>query len=235
MRHWQLAALVEVAAERLFAQLDGDGDTSHQVTGAVKEGADTGPELETVVGVAHDRVNRLQRLSLISWTGDRYLHDLLVYRGDTFWARTGNLVISNQGDPTHEIQGAEYTAMLNPDAVPTLLDVEPQGESSVAGRRSIRVAASTHMPRRPSLLEMDLFGMVPGGETFTLDVDYATGILLRVVKVVDDQEAEVREWLELSLGGPLADALFCRPQMILDWGRARSEQCSSDRRGTSIR
>ncbi len=50
--------------------------------------------------------------------------------------------------------------------------------------------------------------MISGGDSFRLSIDRKTGILLRVVKLVDDQPAEIYEFLEIALDEPLDEALF---------------------------
>jgi len=50
--------------------------------------------------------------------------------------------------------------------------------------------------------------MITGGNDFRLTVDVATGVLLRVVKIVDGQTAEICEFLRLDLDVDLRDALF---------------------------
>ena len=50
--------------------------------------------------------------------------------------------------------------------------------------------------------------MITGGTLFRLGVDLQTGVLLRVVKLVDGAEAEVCEFLDITLDAPLEDHLF---------------------------
>jgi hypothetical protein len=50
--------------------------------------------------------------------------------------------------------------------------------------------------------------MVIGGDEFVLDVDRATGLIVRATKLVDGLRAEVQEWLELRMDGLLEEALF---------------------------
>lgn len=52
------------------------------------------------------------------------------------------------------------------------------------------------------------FGKVIGGDEFVLDVDRATGLMVRATKLVDGLRAEVQEWLELRMDGLLEEALF---------------------------
>ena len=54
----------------------------------------------------------------------------------------------------------------------------------------------------------DPFGMVAGGEDFLLDVDPATGLLMRATKLVDGEVAEIMEWAELTLDAPLEQSLL---------------------------
>jgi hypothetical protein len=53
-----------------------------------------------------------------------------------------------------------------------------------------------------------LFDLTVLGTATVTGVDDVTGVLLRVVKLVDGAEAEIVEWTELALDMPLDDALF---------------------------
>ena len=50
--------------------------------------------------------------------------------------------------------------------------------------------------------------MITGGTRFRLSVDLDLGLLLRVVKVVDDLDAEVTEFTDITVDEPLPDDLF---------------------------
>jgi hypothetical protein len=107
--------------------------------------------------------------------------------------------------------GDEVTALLQPDYVTALYELAPDGPSVVAGRPSLRAAAReradvTDRERAP--FRVDPFGMVAGGEDFVLDIDRATGLLLRATELVDGAAAEIMQWTELTLDAPLDHALF---------------------------
>jgi hypothetical protein len=102
-------------------------------------------------------------------------------------------------------------ALMQLDYVTALYELTPDSTSVVAGRPCLRAAAReragvTDRERAP--FRGDPFGMVAGGEDFVLDIDIATGLLLRATKLVDGAEAEIMEWTELTLDAPLDDALF---------------------------
>ncbi len=50
--------------------------------------------------------------------------------------------------------------------------------------------------------------MISGGTDFRLSVDVSTGILLKVVKVVDGEVAELCEFTDITIDEPLDDSLF---------------------------
>ena len=50
--------------------------------------------------------------------------------------------------------------------------------------------------------------MITGGTLFRLSIDRQLGVLLRVVKLVDDTEAEICEFLDITFDAPLDERLF---------------------------
>lgn len=136
--------------------------------------------------------------------------DTVVIDGPTFWTRTGDVIDTNAGDPDSSHGGADFIRLLVPDEVPDGYDLTrlPEHET-VAGRRCEVVVA---LPRPPDPYgetpESEVFDMISGGDRFRLSVDLETGVLLRVVKLVDGQPAEICEFLEIALDQPLDDALF---------------------------
>lgn len=83
------------------------------------------------------------------------------------------------------------------------------GEQDINGRRCISVAATRRCD--DAGMEgsgLDPFGMIAGGDYFLLSVDLDVGVLIRVVKVVAGQSAEISEFTELSLDCVLPESLF---------------------------
>jgi hypothetical protein len=212
-RHWCRQGLVTVAFRRHFDQLDATGLRTRSISFRREERPESEPDpvIETVRTVCIDRPGRRARVDLLSWHGEELRADVVVWDRDTFWARTGDDLLTNHGDLTMGHGGDEVTALLQPDYVTALYELTPEDTSVVAGRPCLRAAARkragvTDRERDP--FRVDPFGMVAGGEDFVLDIDRATGLLLRVTKLVDGAEAEIMEWTELTLDAPLDDALF---------------------------
>lgn len=84
------------------------------------------------------------------------------------------------------------------------------GEREVVAGRPCDVVVAEPLPPDPTgeTPESEVFDMVWGGDAFRLSIDQRTGVLLRVVKLVDEQPAEVHEFLELVLDEPLDDSVF---------------------------
>jgi hypothetical protein len=111
-------------------------------------------------------------------------------------------VLTNSDDVNHGRGGDEVLALLEPDHVAAPYDLTVVGESLVTERRCLRVAARD----REGVTEgeryearADPFGMIAGGEDFVLDVDSATGLLMRATTLVDAP-------LDDALFAPLAEA-----------------------------
>jgi len=163
-----------------------------------------------VLAVATADSGRRRRADAVSRIGEEWMPDSVVVDGPTFWARTGDVVHTNGGDPHSEHGGADFIRLLVPDEVPDGFDLTLLSErETVAGRPCDVVVA---VPRAPDpsgwAPESEVFDMTSGGDSFRLSVDRSTGILLQVVKLVDDQPAEICEFLEIALDEPLDDRLF---------------------------
>jgi hypothetical protein len=215
-RHWRRQDLVRVAFDRHFDRPRMQGEHWTTLTFVGPDGAAAGdepaePVIESVWAVSVDRPPRRMRVELLRRCGEELRPDVVVWVGDTFWARTGGAVLTNHGDVGRVHGGNEVLALLQPDYVAALYHLTVVGESQVTGRSCCRVAARERegvTERERYDVRGDPFGMVAGGEDFVLDVDPVTGLLMRATKLVDGEVAEIVEWTELTLDTPVEDVLF---------------------------
>lgn len=211
-RQWQRHDLVTAAFHQHFAILAAAGHTalfSVQADGGEPE---PDPIIELVLAVATDQRGRRRRADVQSRRSESWLFDTLVVDGDSFWARTGKAVLSNGGDPASSHGGADIVHLLTPSAVPAGFDLAVTGEEEViAGRRCAVVEASPR-PYQPHsfgrIPGSEAFHMIAGGTHFRLGVDLDTGVLLRVVKVVAGEIAEVCEFTSIRFDEVLDDTMF---------------------------
>jgi hypothetical protein len=217
-RHWRRQDLVTLAFNQHFDRLGEEGEAWTVLVATKADDADevehrepTDPVIESVWSVAIDRPARRMRVGLEDARGEESRPDVVVWVGDTFWARTGQAVLTNDGNVHQGHGGDEIGALLEPDYVAALYELRAIDELVLLDRACTRVAAR----ERPGVGEQeryqyrgDPFGMIAGGEDFLLDVDDATGVLVRVVKLVDGEQAEIMEWTHLTLDNPLDEALF---------------------------
>ena len=208
-RHWRDQSLVNIAFARYVQAL---AETGPVATATLAASSDRDDDLtsESVLAVATDRRGRRRRADLLSRRNEQVWSDVVIMDGDTFWARTGTSTVTNDGDPHVTHGGAGIIDLLLPSAVPAAFDLTPSGDlESVAGRTC---AVASAAPRRPDpnvpVRGSELFTMVAGGSSFRLSIDERTGVLLRVVKLVDGAAAEVCEFTEITFDEPLDDALF---------------------------
>jgi len=118
--------------------------------------------------------------------------------------------MTNAGDPHHSHGGADIAALLLPSAVPAGFDLAPIGEQEVVANRPCAVAAASPHPPDPHRRTpgSEVFNMIAGGTDFRLSIDLHTGILLRVIKFVDAQTAEICEFTEITIDEQPDDSLF---------------------------
>jgi hypothetical protein len=98
-RRWRRQDLVAVAFHRHFDQLDATGQRTWSVGFRREERSESEPDpvIETVRTVCIDRPGRRARVDLRSWHGEELRADVVVRDRDTFWARTGDDLLTNQG------------------------------------------------------------------------------------------------------------------------------------------
>lgn len=209
-RQWQRHDLVTAAFHQRAAALAADARTA--MYSLRVEGVEPDPIIELVLAVMADQHGRRRRADVLSRRGDSWPFDSLVVDGDSFWARAGDAVQSNNGDPSSGHGGADIVRLLMPSAVPGGFDLAVTSEEEVvAERRCAVVRASPRPYRLPTFGRMpgsEAFHMIAGGTDFRLSVDLVTGVLLRVVKFVAGETAEVCEFTHVSFDEVLDDALF---------------------------
>lgn len=208
-RYWRRQALTDVAFMR-FVDEEAATDGSVATFQAVQDEGGDDPIVESVLAVAARRRGRRRRVEALLRRGEEWQADTVVIDGDTFWARTGTSVMTNHGDPNHSHGGADILDLLLPSAVPAGFDLAPTAQREDVASRSCTVVTAT--PREPDPDGLapgsEAFNMIAGGRDFRLSIDTNTGILLRVIKFVDDQVAEICEFTEISIDQPLDDTLF---------------------------
>ena len=209
-RQWRRQRLVTIAFEWHVDALEAAGRSIARITATRDDGDDDDPIIESVLRVAADSQGRRRRVEAVSRRGEEWQADTVVIDGDTFWARTGTSVATNGGDPNHSHGGADIVALLLPSAVPAGFDVAPTDEQDLIADRPC--AVGTASPREPDpyghIPGSEVFNMIAGGTDFRLSIDLETGILLRVIKFVDNELAELCEFTEITINEPLDDALF---------------------------
>lgn len=210
-RHWRNQPLVVRAFDEYFGRLEAAGRVVWTVTVTCDDDAgEPDVVIETVLAFALDRLGHRRRVELLGWKGEELRADLVVIDGDSFWARTGEQVQTNGGNPHHGHGGTEAADLLQPALVPSLFHLQPHDdEQLVAGRACWPVRARRRENPAPEHQgRPDPFGMIAGGQDFCLFVDAAAGVLLRVVKLVAGDVAELCEFTELAFDEPFADGLF---------------------------
>jgi hypothetical protein len=206
---WRRQALVEVAFELHLRPLSAAGSGIASLT-ARRDGGDRDPIIESVLTVAADRHGQRRRADAVSRSGEEWLADTVVVDHSTFWARTGTSVTTNGGDPHSSHGGADFVALLLPSRMLAGFDLASTGElEEVAGRRCVVASASPREPdpygRTPGC---EVFDMIAGGSHFRLSIDLPTGVLLKVIKLVDGEIAELCEFTKITIDEPLDDSLF---------------------------
>ncbi|MBE7189451.1 hypothetical protein [Jatrophihabitans endophyticus] len=207
-RQWRRPELVQRAFAEHFAH---PARQSSWTTTLVSDRAGGGDDTtEAVLSVAFDAKGRRRRAQTVSRRGDEWLPDLVVVDGTTYWARYGDGVKTNDGDERRTHGGTDIVNLLLPSRVPRGYHLHPGDEVEVVAGRPCLVATAT--PREPDPTGRrpgsQVFDMITGGSVFRLSVDQQLGVLLRVAKLVDDVEAEIGEFLDVTFDAPLDDSLF---------------------------
>ena len=133
--------------------------------------------------------------------------DLLVVRGATWWARTGEILVTNDGD-SRSSHGLYYLDLLTqPAGLADSLAYISGAQAAEEDRPVIRVnAAPTEVTRlrAPSLV-------VLSANRYELDVDAGLGILRRVRCLIGDRLARQVMLRELRVNPPIDETDFAPP------------------------
>jgi len=175
------------------------------------EGATDESRVEHVLRVCAADQGRRCRAEAISRTGDQWMADLVVVDEPWFWARTGEQVQTNDGDPRATHGGVDFVRLLTPSTVPVGFDLTATAATETVAGRVCDVVAATPREIDPSDFSIpgaEAFGMISGGRDFQLCLDRQTSTLMRVTKFIDGDPAEVAEFLEIAFDKPLEQGLF---------------------------
>ena len=104
------------------------------------------PEYETELRLFVRRVPWRLRAELVSSEGLEGRADLLVVDGSTFWDRTGDEVLTNQGDPTVIHGGGRIARLLLPGRANSLFELSVTG-SRGRGRAIVHSGVSDSADR----------------------------------------------------------------------------------------
>lgn len=217
-RTWRNQTLV-TQAFRDWHHIDQAADTeqggpgSRIVVTAVREdqGAADESRVEHVLRVCAADHGRRRRAETISRTGERWMADLVIIDGPWFWARTGEQVRTNDGDPHVAHGGTDFVCLLTPAAVPDGFLLTATTATETVARRVCDVVVARPREIDPfdsSIPEAEAFGMISGGRDFRLCLDQQTSTLMRVTKLVAGEPAEIAEFLDITFDEPLDPGLF---------------------------
>lgn len=183
------------------------------VVTAVREdaGGSDGSRVEHVLRVYAADHGRRRRAEAISRTAaEQWMPDLVVVDEPWFWARTGDHVQTNGGNPRSTHGGTDFVLLLAPSEVPSGFDLTATAATeTVAGREcDVVVAVPWEIAPSVTIPEAEVFGMVSGGREYRLCLDRQTSTLMRVTKIVDGEPAEIAEFLDITFDEPLDEGLF---------------------------
>jgi hypothetical protein len=209
-RQWQRHDLVTAAFHQRTAAMAAAGHAP--LASMHVDDDEPDPVIELVLAVATDQHGRRRRADVLSRRNDSWRFDTLVVDGDSFWARTANAVQTNGGDPNSSHGGADIVSLLTPSAVPGGFDLAVTGDKEVIAGRQCAVVEASPRPFQPytfgRIPGSEAFHMISGGTDFRLSVDLNTGVLLRVIKFVAGETAEVCEFTSIRFDEVLDDATF---------------------------
>jgi hypothetical protein len=213
VRQWRRQELVDIGFHRRGDATAAAGIESATLTAQLADDPTEDPSgeaFEAVLRVAATDSGERRRAEAISRVGEEWMADVVVINGPTFWARTGDVIQTNGGDRYSHHGGADFIRLLSPSEVPDGFDLTSLAESeTVAGRLCDVVLAVSKAPDPyGETPESEAFDMISGGDSFRLSVDHERGILMRAVKLVDGQQAELCEFLEIEVDETLDDGLF---------------------------
>lgn len=158
---------------------------------------------------------------------DRDDPQLLMRDGSAWWCRSAMSGVSS-GSYAGGVQPAvpigRYEMCVMPERYPSRLDFDALGAGQRAGREVIRAKARRLPPRPPAhgtsrIIAINLgdwFGGLPvfanGDDDFMVEIDAATGVILRIASVFENQDWMVVEAVEVVFDEPLPQDRFTIPQ-----------------------
>lgn len=151
---------------------------------------------------------------------------LLVRDGTRWWRDRANQVLT--GDTADDEQPlaamGRYEMCVTPEPLISRIDFELLGAGERVGREVIRAKARRLPPRPPSvpvspalvhIVGFQVNDYLPvfanGDDDFTVEIDAATGVILRIASVFESQDWMVIEAVEAVLDEPLPDDMFTIP------------------------
>lgn len=136
--------------------------------------------------------------------------ELLVRVGAEWWTfGTHGGAVTNGGRDNRSTGGDEVMCQLRPAQYLSLFRWSLTGETEVASRPALVARAERRGTDEGLRMFVPTpFEMIAGGTQFEVCVDADRGVLLRVLKLVDGEAAELREFREATFDGPVDDAMF---------------------------
>ena len=168
-------------------------------------------ELESILRVAAEAQATRRRIEVISRSdSENWMPQTVVIDGNTYWARTGTSVTTNGGNPNMTIgAGTEILGLLVPNTWVFSLDLQATKLIETVAARDCLVADARPLARPDAFDRVPAsIGMIFGGDAFRLSIDAARGTVLRAVKFVNHEPAEICEFIEIAFDEVLAADSF---------------------------
>jgi outer membrane lipoprotein-sorting protein len=196
---WQHVARSGRARKRFSAE---SGGTAYATIGFTREAA---PETsEGIVRLWFEKPHRVRE----EREGDLRGAVLGVRDGERWWMYSPESgARSNEDDLSFGSGvGQQYEHFLDPSVLIPGLIFEPLDETSVAGRRAVRVSARPRGDRSDSLHQVLRLGV--GADEYELAIDAERGVLLRALARIDGEEFSLHEVTEIAFDEPFAPETF---------------------------
>jgi hypothetical protein len=148
---------------------------------------------------------------------------LLVRNGTTWWRDlAGQVSTGSTADGGHVATIGRYEMCVNPEPLPDRLDFEVVGAGERVGREVIRATALRLPPRPPvssktRIVPINLGSWFPlpvfsnGEDDYTVEIDAATGVILRIASVFKNQDWMVIEAVSAEFDKTLPADTFTGP------------------------
>lgn len=134
---------------------------------------------------------------------------VLVRDGPRWWRSAPGIGFTEGEEPASSIDAAAILQLwVDPQPLAGLLNLEPEGETTLLGRAVTKVTASAGVG---DAYAGELAPLGWGAERWELVVDAETGMLMATAAYVGDTPFRRVEAMELGLDEPFDDALFRPP------------------------